>query len=335
MEKKSNRIRKLLHRDSLPILSFGPGKDNAAKETKARRKSEGTIPEHVIEREPSWYLKEVKTRDAAEELLTKQRVGTFLVRDSETSKLPGSYTLSLRHKDKFRHHKIETNPRNSKLVIKGYENHQFDDLEKLVDFFINSQRKDIFLKPYDPNAEYQDNGKGNNEEQQAAYEEMDGSECQDAYQQMENDVAASKMSRYGFIKTQGPPPTLPTRPSDQGGYMNIAPKGVSTPPPPPPTKTYTQSYENIPSRERSPLPPPPSSKDAPPKLPPRVPANTGPGSYENIPGRPPRNYENYNTDRKYENHQQTHSAPGHSYQNLPPKITPRKAHGGRMSYSDE
>ena len=45
----------------------------------------------------SWYLKEIQTRDAAEDLLNKQLVGTYLVRHSETSKLPGSYTLSLRY----------------------------------------------------------------------------------------------------------------------------------------------------------------------------------------------------------------------------------------------
>lgn len=94
---------------------------------------------------PAWYFGKL-TREQSEEMLQKYGAGRFLVRDSESVNKPGAYTLSLKHRDRCRHHKIETLP-DGNLVIKQHEDKPFPNLAMLMKYFVKSQEKDITLLP--------------------------------------------------------------------------------------------------------------------------------------------------------------------------------------------
>lgn len=99
------------------------------------------FPEH----KPLWYFGKL-TRENSEKILQDHLPGSYLVRDSETVNKPGAYTISLKHREKFRHHKVETLP-DGNLVIKTFEDKVFPNLEALMDYFTKSQEREIRMAP--------------------------------------------------------------------------------------------------------------------------------------------------------------------------------------------
>ncbi|XP_020912322.1 uncharacterized protein LOC110250066 [Exaiptasia diaphana] len=263
-------IAKFKRRSSAPNLDVV----NADKQKPAltRRQSEKsmrvpTIPEAIPETPktmPKYYIQGLD-RESSENLLHEQPVGTFLLRDRQSSNIPGSYTLSMRDKsNQCRHFKIDTNPRNGKLAIHGYQDHQFESLEKLIDFFVKKQKNaEVSIKPYGcevgpaPNVLYEDMNDGI-----------------DSYQTINPDVTAlqctPRKELYENFDSKKSPPA-PTRPN----YENIDSKTS----PPVPTRP---NYENIDSKTSPPVPTRPNHENgvSKPSLPPTTP-NTKP-SYENI-----------------------------------------------------
>lgn len=99
----------------------------------------------VPHQNPPWYFGKL-SRDQSEEILQNYEPGRYLVRDSESVHKPGAYTLSLKHRDRCRHHKIETLP-DGNLVIKQHEDKPFPNLVMLMAYFVKSQERDIILEP--------------------------------------------------------------------------------------------------------------------------------------------------------------------------------------------
>ncbi|XP_032229957.2 formin-like protein 13 isoform X2 [Nematostella vectensis] len=308
---------------------------------------------------PHWYLGQL-SRDSAIDILNKQPIGTYLVRDSETAKTPGSYTLSLRHRDKCRHHKIETQPQTGHLYIKNYEKHPFPNLELLVHFFVKTQSNDIKLTAYAPPVNHD-----------GMYEVMDEPEDpssslfshqsspKQSYENMPSkervtdDLSRMSIQRHptsGHIEDSASPPLLPRKQigGERPSYQNMPPKHAAPPPP-----QTSSSYENLPSKAKGTAPPGPP-------LPPRG-QGTGSKGYENVVAKPlrtpphsPRSYENIperEHGSSYQNvapinnpiplpvrapksaatpYPQSYqnippkAGPTHGYQNLPPKVAPRR-----------
>lgn len=113
--------------------------------------SEGTeaksepVYDIVPHENPLWYFGKL-SREQSEEILQNYEPGRYLVRDSESVHKPGAYTLSLKHRDRCRHHKIETLP-DGNLVIKQHEDKPFPNLVMLMAYFVKSQERDISLQP--------------------------------------------------------------------------------------------------------------------------------------------------------------------------------------------
>ncbi|XP_067056974.1 uncharacterized protein [Acropora muricata] len=99
----------------------------------------------VPHQNPPWYFGKL-SREQSEEILQNYEPGRYLVRDSESVHKPGAYTLSLKHRDRCRHHKIETLP-DGNLVIKQHEDKPFPNLVMLMAYFVKSQERDIRLEP--------------------------------------------------------------------------------------------------------------------------------------------------------------------------------------------
>lgn len=126
----------------------------------------------VPHQNPPWYFGKL-SREQSEEILQNYEPGRYLVRDSESVHKPGAYTLSLKHRDRCRHHKIETLP-DGNLVIKQHEDKPFPNLVMLMAYFVKSQERDIRLEPVicekrEENAE-SENGSGDPKE---SYEIID------------------------------------------------------------------------------------------------------------------------------------------------------------------
>lgn len=99
----------------------------------------------VPHQNPPWYFGKL-SREQSEEILQNYEPGRYLVRNSESVHKPGAYTLSLKHRDRCRHHKIETLP-DGNLVIKQHEDKPFPNLVMLMAYFVKSQERDIRLEP--------------------------------------------------------------------------------------------------------------------------------------------------------------------------------------------
>lgn len=259
---------------------------------------------------PPWFFGKL-TRENAETVLQPHSEGSFLVRESETVRKLGAYTLSLKHRDKFRHHKIET-LFDGNLVIKGHEDKPFPNLVTLMKYFTKSQEQDIVMKPV-----ICDTSTNSVENAMKGYEPMDArlppTGCEeriDPNEAMETRGRQVKQS-YENIPTKPPLrsrvtspdlfgtrsyeniPTKGVRSATVAGYEPMDPKGA---PVLPPRQTVVKhpGYENIPEKEPEPLPPrqstsqgyvnlPPKDVEDPPTLPPRIPSRVH--GYENVPTR--------------------------------------------------
>nr|XP_058947037.1 uncharacterized protein LOC131774957 isoform X1 [Pocillopora verrucosa] len=287
---------------------------------------------------PPWFFGKL-TRENAEAVLQPHPEGSFLVRESETVRKLGAYTLSLKHRDKFRHHKIET-VADGNLVIKGHEDKPFPNLATLMKYFTKSQEQDIIMKPVIC-------GTSNDDEQNA----MKGYELMGARPAPPGCEEGADLN--GSVETRGPvkhsyenipskPPlrsrvTSPdlfrthghgyenipnkSRSSTIPGYESMDPKGAPVLPPRQPVVKHP-GYENIPEKEPEPLPPrqstsqgyenlPPKDEEDPPALPPRIPSRVQ--GYENVPTRdersPPSKALPYQNIRPVPSRRQTRQAP--------------------------
>eukprot|EP00053_Salpingoeca_punica_P002533 m.38279 g.38279 ORF g.38279 m.38279 type:complete len:148 (+) comp11630_c0_seq1:197-640(+) len=79
--------------------------------------------------EANWHHGSL-SRDAAELLLEKKEVGTFLFRDSESR---SGFSLSLRVHDKTKHYMVRKQP--SGLYMLVGKQHEFETISELIEFF--------------------------------------------------------------------------------------------------------------------------------------------------------------------------------------------------------
>ncbi|XP_028671067.1 GRB2-related adapter protein 2a [Erpetoichthys calabaricus] len=104
---------------------------------------EGYVPRNYIEqRTPSWFHETI-TRQAAEEMLIKKELGSFLIRGSQSS--PGEFSISVRHDLDVQHFKVMKDGKGNYFLW----TEKFPSLNKLVDFYKTSsisKHKQIFLR---------------------------------------------------------------------------------------------------------------------------------------------------------------------------------------------
>ncbi|KAL9987669.1 hypothetical protein ACROYT_G002014 [Oculina patagonica] len=180
----------------------------------AEASSEGPLYDEFIDETPPWYFGKI-TREESEKVLQDYTPGSFLVRNSETVQKPGAYTISLRHREKFRHHKIETLP-DGNLVIKNHEDKVFPNLALLMKYFTKSQEKDIEMKP-------------------VLCKEPDA---------VDNGVEAVSGDSYLKMDPRPPVPGCEDRLTPESGSGHISPRGVTK-----------HSYENLPDKQQRAKPP--------------------------------------------------------------------------------
>lgn len=244
---------------------------------------------------PPWYFGKI-SRVEAESILESCQPGRFLVRDSETVNKPGAYTLSLKHHDRCRHHKIETLYPEGNLVIKGHEDKTFPNLATLMKYFAKSQEKEIHLTPVvcqEPEDQATASpSTGSYPDPQPSYEiivdQVDSRPpvpgCEGKPLAESNENLPPRKLPHGYENVPDKPrakppllsrntePVLPMR-----GYENLPPKVGNRSP----VLREPDSYETMESRETR-----DSFEEAPkPSLPPRKPAKT-PHGYENLPEKP-------------------------------------------------
>lgn len=244
---------------------------------------------------PPWYFGKI-SRVEAESILESCQPGRFLVRDSETVNKPGAYTLSLKHHDRCRHHKIETLYPEGNLVIKGHEDKTFPNLATLMKYFAKSQEKEIHLTPVvcqEPEDQAAASpSTSSHPDPQASYEiivdQVDSRPpvpgCEGKPLAESNENLPPRKLPHGYENVPDKPrakppllsrntePVLPMR-----GYENLPPKVGNRSP----VLREPDSYETMESRETR-----DSFEEAPkPSLPPRKPAKT-PHGYENLPEKP-------------------------------------------------
>lgn len=244
---------------------------------------------------PPWYFGKI-SRVEAESILESCQPGRFLVRDSETVNKPGAYTLSLKHHDRCRHHKIETLYPEGNLVIKGHEDKTFPNLATLMKYFAKSQEKEIHLTPVvcqEPEDQATASpSTGSHPDPQPSYEiivdQVDSRPpvpgCEGKPLAESNENLPPRKLPHGYENVPDKPrakppllsrntePVLPMR-----GYENLPPKVGNRSP----VLREPDSYETMESRETR-----DSFEEAPkPSLPPRKPAKT-PHGYENLPEKP-------------------------------------------------
>jgi len=92
-----------------------------------------------------WYFGKLTKRNA-EKLLQSHDLGTFLVRDSESVDKRGSYVISVRDRNGYRHQEIETLP-NGKLVLKEDKNESFSGLPASVQYLKKCLEHELRLVP--------------------------------------------------------------------------------------------------------------------------------------------------------------------------------------------
>ncbi|KAM7438484.1 Cytoplasmic protein nck2 [Porites harrisoni] len=244
---------------------------------------------------PPWYFGKI-SRVEAESILESCQPGRFLVRDSETVNKPGAYTLSLKHHDRCRHHKIETLYPEGNLVIKGHEDKTFPNLATLMKYFAKSQEKEIHLTPVvcqEPEDQATASpSTSSHPDPEASYEiivdQVDSRPpvpgCEGKPLAESNENLPPRKLPHGYENVPDKPrakppllsrntePVLPMR-----GYENLPPKVGNRSP----VVREPDSYETMESRETR-----DSFEEAPkPSLPPRKPAKT-PHGYENLPEKP-------------------------------------------------
>lgn len=244
---------------------------------------------------PPWYFGKI-SRVEAESILESCQPGRFLVRDSETVNKPGAYTLSLKHHDRCRHHKIETLYPEGNLVIKGHEDKTFPNLATLMKYFAKSQEKEIHLTPVvcqEPEDQATASpSTSSHPDPEASYEiivdQVDSRPpvpgCEGKPLAESNENLPPRKLPHGYENVPDKPrakppllsrntePVLPMR-----GYENLPPKVGNRSP----VLREPDSYETMESRETR-----DSFEEAPkPSLPPRKPAKT-PHGYENLPEKP-------------------------------------------------
>lgn len=95
---------------------------------------EGSIPSNFVADygaiESAIYFHGKMGRDAANEILLREREGSYLVRDSESK--PGEYSISLRTAEDVRHYRI-TNDRSTQLLYVSSK-HKFSTIPELVKY---------------------------------------------------------------------------------------------------------------------------------------------------------------------------------------------------------
>lgn len=239
---------------------------------------------------PPWYFGKL-TRENAEKILEEHPAGSYLVRDSETVNKPGAYTISLRHREKFRHHKLETLP-DGNLIIKTCEQDKvFPNLAMLMDYFTKSQEREIQMTPVNckdqvDNGVIQPDGFDPNDprppipgcedtssrpERSSSYASP-GASAKHSYENLPDKPKAkpplrSRVTSPDLCRTHGyenvpnkdkrsmsdrtPPPGLPA------DYEVMSDKGAPAPPPALPprcTPSKSNGYENLPSKGAELLP---------------------------------------------------------------------------------
>ncbi|XP_061837478.1 GRB2-related adapter protein 2-like [Nerophis lumbriciformis] len=90
---------------------------------------EGLVPNNYIDfRLPRWFQEHL-TRSAAEQLLSSQDVGHFVIRGCQSS--PGNFSISVKHESDVQHFKV-TRDRQGHYFLWS---EMFTSLNKLVDFY--------------------------------------------------------------------------------------------------------------------------------------------------------------------------------------------------------
>ncbi|XP_021406222.2 GRB2-related adapter protein isoform X2 [Lonchura striata] len=91
---------------------------------------EGFVPKNYIKVKPHpWYAGRISRQLAEERLLQRNRLGAFLIRDSESA--PGEFSLSVSYGKDVQHFKV-LRERNGKYFL--WEE-KFNSLNELVDFY--------------------------------------------------------------------------------------------------------------------------------------------------------------------------------------------------------
>ncbi|XP_064414939.1 GRB2-related adapter protein-like isoform X1 [Latimeria chalumnae] len=117
---------------------------------------EGYIPMNYIKVKPhKWYAGRI-SRGVAEEILLKhQKLGAYLIRESESS--PGNFSISVNYGDQIQHYKV-LRERDGKYFL--WEE-KFNSLNELVDFYRTTtiaKKQQIFLRDVDQEPEVCDGG---------------------------------------------------------------------------------------------------------------------------------------------------------------------------------
>ncbi|KAA0713465.1 GRB2-related adapter protein [Triplophysa tibetana] len=103
---------------------------------------EGFVPQnYIITNFPSWFQENI-SRQASQDKLMSQPIGSFLIRGSQSS--PGDFSISVRHENDVQHFKVMRS-RSAQYYL---WDEKFSSLNKLVEFYTNnsiSKQTRVFL----------------------------------------------------------------------------------------------------------------------------------------------------------------------------------------------
>ncbi|XP_056606448.1 GRB2-related adapter protein 2b [Triplophysa dalaica] len=103
---------------------------------------EGFVPQnYIITHFPSWFQENI-SRQASQEKLMSQPIGSFLIRGSQSS--PGDFSISVRHENDVQHFKVMRS-RSGQYYL---WDEKFSSLNQMVEFYTNnsiSKQSRVFL----------------------------------------------------------------------------------------------------------------------------------------------------------------------------------------------
>ncbi|XP_053325275.1 GRB2-related adapter protein 2 [Spea bombifrons] len=114
------------------------------------RGSEGYVPKNYVQmNNPKWFRENI-SRAEAENILMGKRLGSFIIRASQTSK--GEFSISVRHEEDVQHFKVMRDPRGNYFLW----TEKFKSLNKLVEYYKTasiSRQLQIYLQDEEPDTE--------------------------------------------------------------------------------------------------------------------------------------------------------------------------------------